>query len=187
MRGSLLRRRVQGQKPGGFTLLEVLIAISVLAVAVGLTGSTIVSISNYAQVAKENSLARAALSTQLQILQSYPFADVFRDFNESDADDTSVDAPGPGFDVLGLNPVQGDPDGRVGRFELPTPATDPTVLREDLMLPDLGMPADLNADGLFDDQDHSGDYRMLPMRIILEWDGRMGPSQLTLETVIGSW
>ena len=168
MRRSLLHRSVQNRNSGGFTLLEVLIAISVLAVAVGLTGSTIVSISNYAQVAKENSLARAALSTQLQVLRAYPFAQLFRDFNASGADDSSMGAPGPGFDVLGLNPIPGDPDGRVGRIELPAADPSSTVLREDLVFVELGMPADLNADGIVDAEDHSDDYRMLPIRLVLE-------------------
>jgi prepilin-type N-terminal cleavage/methylation domain-containing protein len=171
---------------GGFSLLELLLALAVLTVAIGLTSSTIVSISGYAVTARENSLARSAVTQMLEELRSGDFDQLFAAYNAVTVDD-GPGAPGAAFDVLGLTAQDGDPDGRVGRIELPADPFDGSVLREDLVSEAFGLPADLDLDGVIDGQDHSGDYRMLPVRIVVEWQGETGRSRVTANTVLGPW
>lgn len=45
----------------------------------------------------------------------------------------------------------------------------PSVFREDLHLANLGLPADVNGDGMIDDQDHADDYRVIPVHVTLRW------------------
>jgi hypothetical protein len=57
-------------------------------------------------------------------------------------------------------------------------------LREDVTDDALGMPMDLNADGSIDDQDHATDYRLLPVRIRVQWAGSHGAKFLELHAVL---
>jgi hypothetical protein len=57
-------------------------------------------------------------------------------------------------------------------------------LREDVVDAGLGMPRDLNLDGVIDALDHSGDYRILPVRVLVEWTGMSGNRTHRLETVL---
>jgi len=58
------------------------------------------------------------------------------------------------------------------------------ILRENLELPDLGMPRDLTGDFVVDANDHSLDYTILPVAVRLVWDGENGQRQLVLYTLL---
>ena len=93
-------------------------------------------------------------------------------------------APGNLFTVAGLQPVDGALV--VGRIEFPA-AYDPDgvlELREDVVDDRLAMPRDLNGDGDVDDVDHSTDYRLLPVAIVLRWRGSMGERTMELRTLL---
>jgi len=67
----------------------------------------------------------------------------------------------------------------------PGPASDPGwILREDVELPALGMPRDLNGDNLVDSEDHRGDYVLLPVCVRIRWTGRTGPQELRITTML---
>jgi hypothetical protein len=61
------------------------------------------------------------------------------------------------------------------------------VLREDVNLPELGMPRDLNGDGAVDAGNHSTDYRLLPVIVRVRWQGAGGPSQFELKTMLANF
>ena len=81
-------------------------------------------------------------------------------YNADPADDPggAGTAPGAAFDVAGLAPQLGDPDGMVGQVVFPEVAG---ALREDVADERLGAPRDLNLDGAVDAANHAGDYRVL--------------------------
>jgi hypothetical protein len=146
-----------------------------------LIGSLVSSIRHQAGM-RERTLAMDAIETTLEQLAGVPFAEIFARFNGVDGDDIlggPIGSPGLAFDVPGLGPVAGDADGLVGRLEFPG---DGSTLREDFQDVELGPPRDLNGDGLVDQADHAGDYRVLPVRIVVEWNGIAGPSRLTATT-----
>jgi len=69
---------------------------------------------------------------------------------------------------------------------IPPPAKDQTelLLREDVVLPKLGMPRDLNGDSMIDNVDHARDYFILPVHIRIEWIGSNGPRSFDLFTML---
>jgi hypothetical protein len=78
-----------------------------------------------------------------------------------------------------------DRDGHlpVARATFPLDA-DGRTLREDLDAPELGLPRDLDGDGVIDSEDHSGDFRILPVVLELEWVSPSGPQTLRMSTVL---
>lgn len=57
-------------------------------------------------------------------------------------------------------------------------------LREDFVHELLGMPRDLNGDGVADDRDHAHDYLLLPVEVRIQWDGHLGPRSLSVFTTL---
>lgn len=164
-------------------------AAAVLAVALsGLAGS-LVSAMALARVNRESAIARAAAQRTLEEIQGVPFAETFAVFNASTADDAGLTFParGAGFAVAGMDAPPGDADGLCGRVMFPTVVNLFGVeeLREDVVDARMGMPRDLNLDGLpGDGLDHAGDYVVLPVRVRIEWRGVSGTRQLDFETVL---
>lgn len=168
------------------SLLEVLMALSVLAVAVGLTSVSISSSARYTEGARETVMAHEAAESMLAALAQRPFDQIFADFNETAADD-GADSPGQDFDVEGLNARPDDADGSVGRIIFPTVAGAPGVLREDIVDERFGLPADLDLDGAVDAADKSASYRLLPVRIEIEWRGQQGSARVVLDGMLSAW
>ncbi|HKX46296.1 MAG TPA: hypothetical protein VJP77_06305 [Planctomycetota bacterium] len=181
-----------GRRPGvrgarsaaGFSVIELAIVTTILAVALlGLSRSMLGSMT-LTGVNRESAVARDGAREAVERLQGVEdFETVFARFNADLADDPALGAsPGPAFAVAGLDPVEGDPDGLVG--EIVFPATEAGELREDLVLPELALPRDLNADGLVDTDDHAADYRLLPVLVRLRWEGRSGVRELEVRTLL---
>jgi len=60
-------------------------------------------------------------------------------------------------------------------------------LREDFVDTELGLPRDLSGDSIIDDEDHSADYLILPIRIRMRWQGVYGERTLDLYTMVGEF
>jgi hypothetical protein len=80
--------------------------------------------------------------------------------------------------------VAGDADGRVGEVIFPNGGNGATFLAENEVDPALGLTRDLNGDGAIDALDHSGDYRLLPVRVRVAWSGATGDRQIELEALL---
>jgi type II secretory pathway pseudopilin PulG len=171
----------------GFTLIEVMIAGLVLTVAaVGMSGAILSSMA-LQRGEIETALARQAARRVVEEMRGTPFADVYRAYNADAGDDAGLALPaqGAGFDVFGLTPQAGDPDGRCGRVMFPTLVVGASEdLVEDIDEPALGMPLDLNRDGVLDLLDHADDYVVLPVRVRVEWRGLVGAQRYDLETIL---
>lgn len=95
-----------------------------------------------------------------------------------------------GFEIEGLTPVAGDPDGLTGRILFPESEDGAgfVQLREDHPDQRFGTPRDLNGDGVVGDGlDHSGDYRVLPVVIEVDWRGPAGPAHVEFKTVLSRY
>jgi len=171
------------------TLVELMIAMVVLLFGLlGFTHSILRAVATN-EATRESAIADEAARQMLETLQASPFDDVFALYNAVTADDPggSGTAPGSGFAVAGLDPVEGDPDGLVGEILFPVTDVSPGVLREDLASTLLGTPRDLNGDGGTDSNDHSGDYRILPVVVRLTWRGASGVTQVNFRTMLGDY
>jgi hypothetical protein len=167
------------------TVVEMAVGMVVLLIAVGGTLGVISSFVSLEASSRETTVAYLEAQRTIEQLQAQPFNEVFSRFNASAADDPGAGpVPTDAFDVVGLDPQQGDADGRVGRILFPVDPAVATALREDVQNTDLGMPRDLNADGLIDNVNHAGDYMTLPVRVRVEWRGRSGNRFIELHTVL---
>jgi hypothetical protein len=122
-------------------------------------------------VNKESALASDGVADMVERLQGVGhFKDVFALYDANPNDDPGIpgSAPGNHFAVKGLQVPDGDAIGSVGEIVFPTIGTQ---LREDVVDPELGMPRDLNGDGIIDSADHAGDYKLLPVLLRLHWKG----------------
>ena len=163
----------------GLTLLELAVALTILTIAFLMYSSTAISANRQRDASRENSIASDATREMLETLRSVPLAEVYGRYNHEGSDDPGVpgSAPGHRWVVASLNPIPGMPDGTIGEVQFPEMEVAEGVweLREDLVRPELGMPRDLNGDSIIDSRDHSDDYVMLPVRVVLAWQGRFGP------------
>lgn len=181
-----LRAANEGRGSQGFSIVEVMIGMSILIVSVMGMVASVVSSAAVGQTNNETAIAHQAARAALEDLQGTAFSQVFATFNDNPEDDPAGpgSAVGSGFTVTRLDTQAGDGDTFVGRFVFPTGGG--LTLREDIPDQALGTPRDLNADGVIDAADHSGDYVLLPVQVVIEWSGISGTRQLGYETLLSN-
>lgn len=183
---ALLRRAKRSR--AGFALVEVMMAAVVLTVAIsGLSASILVAMS-LSRVNRDTAIAQQAARRTLEEIESRTFSEIFAAYNANAGDDVGLlsAAPGANFAVQGLSALPGDADGLCGRVIFPTQLNGGVEqLREDVVDAELGMPLDLNGDlGVIDALDHAANYRLLPVRVRVEWQGAIGPRHVDMETIL---
>jgi prepilin-type N-terminal cleavage/methylation domain-containing protein len=157
---------------GGFTLIEVVMAVAVLAVGVFSLLAALASSARVRQQAAETDLAVRGATSVIERIRATAWPSVFPTF-----DDAS-------FTVPGLVPPAGLTEcGRVTLF-----------VNETAIPASLGGPRDLNEDdgGIPDDDDVSGTggagdparFRVLPVRITISWIGVDGYRSTTFEYML---
>ncbi len=186
----MAERATTARQRRGFTLMEVTIALAVFLLGVLGFTRTMLGVER-AQVAKrEAAKATQAARAVLERIQAEAFPEAFRRYNGDSSDDPggAATAPGHRFDVPGLSPRLNDPDGRVGEVVFPTPTNAPGVLSEAVQDARWGMPRDLNGDGNIDAAgNYASDYRVLPVRVVVEWNGAAGIGRVQLDTMLGNY
>lgn len=173
----------------GFSMIELLLAISVLLVAVLALSRSLGTSMKLTEVNRETALATDGAREILERLQGVEdFRTLFALYNDDPTDDPGGvpgSAPGSGFAVSGLSPVAGDPDGLVGELVFPTlVGPNGLELHEDIADASLGMPRDLTGNGGIDGANHEGDYMLLPVAARMRWAGSSGERTLEVRTLI---
>lgn len=180
-------------RSAGFTLVEVMIALVVIVLALTGFSQSIVSSMVAADADAEVRRATEGGRQALEQIKGANFRDIFALYNDDPGDDNTVldvaglPAPGSNFDIPGLSPIDGDPDGAVGKITLPVVIdvlSGEAQLREDVQFTALGLPRDLDGDGLIDGANHKGDYLILPVTVRVEWQGASGPSYVEFKTLL---
>jgi type II secretory pathway pseudopilin PulG len=172
----------------GWTLIELLLVVSVVLMTLLFFTRSMGSTLQLTEVNRETGLALDGARDALERLQgAADFQELFRLYNSDPGDDPGLpgSGPGPGFEVTGLTPVDGDADGLVGEIRFPTvDGSSGPQLREDVLDEALGMPRDLDGLDGIDGDDHRDDYRLLPVEVTLRWKGRTGIRTLSLQTLL---
>jgi type II secretory pathway pseudopilin PulG len=202
------RRTPPARSCAGLSLVEVVVALSVLIVAASIFCQTLLSTTRVRQCNRESTLAADAARVVLEEMRNEPFLEIFREYNEDTKDDPGGIGTGPGhrFDVDGLEAIDGAPS--VGRVLFPSVAVQTTVssggggklgsfggtttvtqyqLREDLQDASLGMPRDLDGDNVIDALDHAKNYLLLPVRVRLEWKSGNSTRRFEIVTQLGDF
>ena len=167
------------------SLVEVMVALMVTTVAVYLLSATITATVRHTKAKRERAVAAQAAMNLLERMRAEPFSELFARHNDDPSDDPDGPgtAPGPHFDVRGLRPHAADPEGAVGEIVLPSSGR---VLREDGVLPELGLPRDLDGDLRIDAEDHAADYVVLPVTVRLRWRGVAGEGRFQMSTTFAN-
>jgi len=175
----------QNHRQGGFTLVEIMISLTVLTAAVYLLSSTITATMAHSSKRKERTIAMESIMNVLEDMRSVPFRDLSVLYNDVDSDDPggSGSAPGHRFSVPELDYVLGGVTTLAGTITLPTIAG---LIREDVVLPELGMPRDLNGDFVADASNHTGDYMILPVTVKVEWPGSAGLNEMKITSMFSA-
>lgn len=166
----------------GITLVEIAIAMAIIAIALLAVMGTMMSGQKSNQSTRENALAMTHARQKLEEMRSQTFSEIYSRYNSDPSDDPGGNgtAPGSAFTITGLNPQSGLPLGMIQFPEAGTPAT----LREDATDSKLGMPRDMNGDNAIDSSARSSDYKILPVRILIRWQGMTGPTQFEMHTIL---
>ena len=162
-----------------------MIAAVIFMIALGGIITALLTSSALVDANRETVLAYHGAQSALESMRGVvDYQEIFVRFSADTADDPpdpTIPSPGHLFAVRGLDPRPGDLDGFVGEIFFPVVGT---ILREDVLDQDFGTPRDLTGDGVVDGVDHSLDYRMLPVRVRLEWTGKGGDRELEFVAVL---
>jgi type II secretory pathway pseudopilin PulG len=167
----------------GLTLLEIIIAMGILVVAIIGIMSALVSAIRVDEATAEQIRALNACKSTIEQMKTVPFAEAWARFNAVAGDDPggAGTAPGANFAVAGLRPRTGDADGLPGQIIFPEIGN---VLCETVIDARLGMPRDLNGNGNALDVNVSTTYRLLPVRVVVDWQGSKGAGHVELTTFL---
>ena len=186
-----MRTRNPGRRSArGLTLLELVCSITVLALGISGLARVTLGLQRAGSAARETELATQAARAMLERIQAESFAQAFRSFNATGADDPggANTAQGANFDVAGLRALPDDADGRPGEIVFPTAAGQPGVLSETVVDARLGMPQDLDGNGSVDALDHATDYELLPVLVRVRWQSRDGSAgAIELKTILANY
>lgn len=183
-RAGVLHRR----GAAGFTLVELTLVVSMLMFAMLAMSRSLCASMQLTEVNRENALATDAAREMVEVLEGISdFSTIFALYNAWPDDDPGGpgSAPGAGFSVQGLQPAA-DAGGFVGEVIFPTAfgAGGRVELRENVVDAGLGMPRDLDGDGLTNGADKALTYRLLPVRIRIRWEGSCGERSLDVCTLV---
>jgi len=181
-------RSHSGNRPvssrSGISLLELLLVAGILTVALGEFTRTLVSVARLDPINRDSAKVKDQALSVFETMRSLTFEELVVRYNAIDADNPVLGpSPGQQFDVPLLQAQGADVDGRVGRVTLPMIGN---AVREDYIDEAMGMPRDLNGDGMIDALDHSADYMILPVRLDIAWMGQGGDRALTFHSVLTS-
>ena len=174
----------------GTSLVELAVSVTLLVGGVLAVGFTMVTLDRNATRTRELGRATAAATEILERIQAEAFPEAFRRFNATGDDDPGGigTAPGAAFAVEGLTARPDDLDGLPGEILFPSPADAPNELRESFEDEAMGMPSDLNGDGVVHaTASYATAYELLPVRIRVTWVGVSGPAEYELRTVLGNY
>ena len=158
--------------------MELMVVLTILTVALSLFSRTLVLSSRLDPVNRETVLAAEGARSMLETIRNNHFAEIASVYNEDPADDPdgAGTAQGRRFAVVNLEPQPGQTF--VGTVLMPF--NEAGELREDHVDEMLGMPRDLNGDGVIDSENHIDDFIVLPIGVRLEWNGAIGDRTLEM-------
>lgn len=171
---STRRSRAAGTR-GGFTLIELAIATSILMIGIVSVLSASSRMHSLRVSNRERTLAQNAVRSMAE--RMHAAAHGFSDDPDTWAREVlatfgPLGSFGNTFAVEGLTPVEGDLS--VGSITI---GTDETATDRELQA-QLGMPRDLDGDGDGAETDVSASARLLPVVLTLRWRGERGVHQM---------
>ncbi len=181
-------------REAGFTTLEVSMAMGVMGIGALAAASLLVSSITLESGNRGNLAAVSSVRNVVETVESTPFEEIFKRFNTDPADDPLGAGTAEGnefYFVFGkssklervLSPTGNA--GTVFRVQIRFPTDAFGRLAEGTAPLTTGMPTDLNNDGfVMVGADTAGDYKVLPMRIRVSWQGPSGTEDMVFHRVL---
>jgi hypothetical protein len=173
-----MRRRRRGE--AGISLIETLVVLGSVTITILGILTAHVTAAQLNRTNHETSLASEAIRSRMEQICATTPDTVIATYDSNTANDPlgAGTAPGATFSLatLGANSA-----GDRGTVEMPLSGGQ---LREDVNNAALGMPKDLNGDGVIDSLDHTADWKILPILVRLRWKGVNGDREMRLATVL---
>ncbi|HGY92438.1 MAG TPA: hypothetical protein ENK43_14815 [Planctomycetes bacterium] len=181
-------------REAGFTTLEVSMAMGVMGIGALAAASLLVSSLTLEAGNRGNLAAVSSVRNVVETVESTPFEEIFKRFNTDPADDPLGAGTAEGnefYFVFGkssklervLSPTGNA--GTVFRVQIRFPTDAFGRLAEGTAPLTTGMPTDLNNDGaVVNGADTAGDYKVLPMRIRVSWQGPSGTEDMIFHRVL---
>ena len=170
------------------TLVEIMISFVVMTIAVFMLSSTITASIAHTDSKRERALAMESAMNVLERMHALPFGKLYALYNLDESDDPEGPgtAPGPFFDVAGLDPWTEDHDQEVAFVgEIVLPGNGPELF-ENVSIPELGLPRDLNGDLAVRELDIADRYQVLPVTVRITWSSAGGRRVLEIPTMYSS-
>jgi type II secretory pathway pseudopilin PulG len=177
------KRSAGRPEAGGFTLLELLLA---LIVFIGVATAMMVCFSRAASsdaISSENMKAGAAASRVMNSIRDYASANfdkTYAYYNANPSDDPNGTGTAPGNTVV-LSASDAPGPSCTVRIDFPESNNQ---LLENITDADWAMPRDLNGDGSVGSSAVNTTYKLLPVRVVVTWQGVRGLSRYTLVTLL---
>lgn len=169
----------------GSSIVELVVAVAVILVGLLAFSRSLGGAMALGEENRQTALATAAAQRIVEELYAADLARVFALYNEFPDDDPDGPgtAPGATFTVAGLE-SDGEDGALRGEILFPVSEDGTGELRE--RDSKLRLTQDLDLDGVVDEDDHSGDYRVLPVRVRVAWRDGREERELVVTTILGA-
>ncbi len=167
--------RQASSKHAGFSLVEVMVLIVILGLGMLALTSTSLSVHSLQSADAERRLANDRLDSITEDVRQSSSALVDAELGWVPS---LLELYGPGgrpgdtFNIQGLNDQEGEPS--IGSITI---VTDETLTDAELGV-QIGMPKDLDNDGLIDNNDVSSTARIIPVIVRTAWTGSAGNQEI---------
>ena len=167
----------------GLTLIEATLAVTLLAAGAITAMSVIVSSLRLDATNRETKAAFDAARAQMERLRAESFDRIPVLFDADPQNDPDGAGTAPGT-VFAAESLRATAVGAAGAGEIVLPVDAGGRIRENLTIPEIGMPRDLNGDIAVDSADHSSDAIALPVLVRVRWTGTSGPREIFVASVL---
>lgn len=172
---------VRRRREAGFSLIETMIVLGTITLTILGVITAHLTCARLGQTNHETQAAAQRCRSMMEEIASTDVSEVPALYDHVTSNDPAGPGTAPGNSFF-TSALSSNNSGSRGQIELPV--NNAGQVREDLDMPALGMPRDLNGDGVIDSANHSADFHILPVIVRLRWGGISGNREMRLMTIL---
>lgn len=172
---------VRRRNEAGFSLIETMIVLGTVTLTILGVITAHITCARLGQTNHETQAAAQRIRTVMEEISATDINEVPATYDNVPANDPAGAGTAPGHAFLSTA-LRSNNSGDRGSIEMPVNSDG--EVREDLNIPALGMPRDLNGDGSIDSANHASDFHVLPVIVRLKWAGISGNREMRLMTIL---
>lgn len=173
----MVRRRAEA----GFSLIETMIVLGTVTLTILGVITAHITCARLGQTNHETQAAAQRVRSMMEEISATDVSEVPALYDHVPGNDPGGAGTAPGNNFF-TSALSSNNSGTRGLIELPV--NNAGEVREDLDMPALGMPRDLNGDGVIDSANHAADFHVLPVIARFRWGGISGNRELRLMTIL---